>query len=88
MGKAQGVFGNFLMVVIVLILIVSGHYLGEIVDFSGLIITFLILVIINVVANHTGSGAGAALLAFGASVWFLIGFIPGLIIANLNKFFG
>ena len=78
------ILGNALMWSLTIIVVVFAYYLGGLVNISGFVITVLALVIFNMAGNSLESGQGIALLTLGFSGWFLIGFIPGLVISNWN----
>ena len=70
------------MWVLVAIVTVFGYYLGGIVNLSGFVIIVLMLVIFNMAGERMERGQGIGLLTLAFSGWFLLGFVPGLVITN------
>ena len=87
MGNCREVFGNILMWLFIILVVIFGYYLGGYVNFSGLVIISLVLIIIGLIGNSMERGQGNALLSLALIGWFLMGFIPGLVISNWSKWF-
>lgn len=81
------ILGNILMWLFVILVMAFGYYLGGLVNLSGFVITVLVLVIFNMAGKSMEHGQGIALLTLAFSGWFLIGFVPGLLISNWNLWF-
>lgn len=79
--------GDILMWLLVALVVVFGYWLGGIVNLSGFIIAMLIWIIFNMAGNMMENGQGIALLTLAFSGWFLIGFVPGLVMSNWSLWF-
>lgn len=87
MERFREILGNIFMWLLVVLIAVSGYYLGGLATLSGFVIIALTLVIINMIGYIMESGQGTALLTMAFSFWFLTGFIPGLIVSNWSLWF-
>ncbi len=87
MERLGEIFGNVAMWFLVILVMIFGYYLSGVINLSGFVITVLVLIILNMVGNSMERGQGVALLTLSFSGWFLIGFIPGLLLSDWGIWF-
>lgn len=88
MTRFQESMANSVMWLLVILTVLFGIYLGgQKSSLSGYIIGILLVVVVNMAAYIREHGQGIALLALSFTGWFLLGFIPRLVISSWGLWF-